>query len=404
MPARLQLIARTGSRSSRTTCPGSSAARGSANDDAGRSAAAASTGNAVLFVEDQGRSLQLYALKVFVEARPARTPSSPSWPNETPVVDAVGVVSERGGYLDAVLMTRAPRLPPFAVSPGPPRPAPPPARRGGATAWSASTPAPSASPLRHALRRDAGALAAYPVTPTWCCTWASDGQRTHDLVIAEERGRAASSCREAESRWKAKFGLRRRPPEPLRATIVGVSRRATSSPTTRVTRSTSWPHWSERRLGFDVEELELVAGEDAYRARPNPRVVEPGPPGDGCTRSPDSNAQENQARRLLNEIARFGAQLDRRGGQLVPETVAVHRGFLEGLRNRRSRRSHLRLPGSAAEVFDEASARTACSAGTHQDAGDCCRSTMETPPCPGHVLGTSGLCSSPAPWWRTTRN
>ena len=39
-------------------------------------------------------------------------------------------------------------------------------------------------------------------------------------------------------------------------------------------------------LGFDVEEVELVAGDDGYRLEAGThRVVEPGTTGDGCTRS-----------------------------------------------------------------------------------------------------------------------
>ena len=40
-------------------------------------------------------------------------------------------------------------------------------------------------------------------------------------------------------------------------------------------------------------------------------------------------AQENQARRLLNDLARYRAELDRKGGRPVPETVAVHRWLSE---------------------------------------------------------------------------
>ena len=39
--------------------------------------------------------------------------------------------------------------------------------------------------------------------------------------------------------------------------------------------------------------------------------------------------QENQARRLLNDLARYRAELDRQGGRPIPETVAVHRWLSE---------------------------------------------------------------------------
>jgi hypothetical protein len=40
-------------------------------------------------------------------------------------------------------------------------------------------------------------------------------------------------------------------------------------------------------------------------------------------------AQENQARRLLNDLAQYRAELDRAGKRPVPETVAVHRWLSE---------------------------------------------------------------------------
>ena len=82
-------------------------------------------------------------------------------------------------------------------------------------------------------------------------------------------------------------------------------------------------------LGFDVDELELVAGEDGYRLKLNPHVVEPGHHRRRLHALTGLNAQENQARRLLNDLARYRAELDRSGGRPVPETVAVHRWLSE---------------------------------------------------------------------------
>jgi hypothetical protein len=83
-------------------------------------------------------------------------------------------------------------------------------------------------------------------------------------------------------------------------------------------------------LGFDVEELELVAaGDGEYRLRFDPRVVEPGHHRRRLHALTGLNAQENQARRLLNDLARFRAELDRQSKQPVPETVAVHKWLSE---------------------------------------------------------------------------
>ena len=40
-------------------------------------------------------------------------------------------------------------------------------------------------------------------------------------------------------------------------------------------------------------------------------------------------AQENQARRLLNDVARFRAELERQEGKPLPESVAVYRWLAE---------------------------------------------------------------------------
>ena len=82
-------------------------------------------------------------------------------------------------------------------------------------------------------------------------------------------------------------------------------------------------------LGFDVDELELIAGDDGYKLRLNPRVVEPGHHRRRLHALTGLMAQENQARRMLNDLARYRAELDRKSGRPVPETVAVHRWLSE---------------------------------------------------------------------------
>ena len=78
-----------------------------------------------------------------------------------------------------------------------------------------------------------------------------------------------------------------------------------------------------------MDELQLVAGDDGYKLRLNPRVVEPGHHRRRLHALTGLMAQENQARRMLNDLARYRAELDRRGGRPVPETVAVHRWLSE---------------------------------------------------------------------------
>ncbi len=78
-------------------------------------------------------------------------------------------------------------------------------------------------------------------------------------------------------------------------------------------------------LGFDVEEIELVAGPDGYRLRLDPHVVEPGHHRHRLLRLTGLDAQENQARRMLNDVARHRQWLERDLGRPVSESVAAAR-------------------------------------------------------------------------------
>jgi hypothetical protein len=76
-------------------------------------------------------------------------------------------------------------------------------------------------------------------------------------------------------------------------------------------------------LGFDVEEIQLEATPNGYRLRLEPHVVEPGHHRHRLLRLTGLDAQENQARRMLNDIARFREALERREKRTVPEAVAA---------------------------------------------------------------------------------
>ena len=78
-------------------------------------------------------------------------------------------------------------------------------------------------------------------------------------------------------------------------------------------------------LGFDVEEIQLVASEGGYRLRLDPHVVEPGHHRHRLLRLTGLDAQENQARRMLNDIARFREALERREKRPLSESVAASR-------------------------------------------------------------------------------
>jgi len=78
-------------------------------------------------------------------------------------------------------------------------------------------------------------------------------------------------------------------------------------------------------LGFDASELELVTAIDGARLRLVPRVVEHGYHAQKLRSLTGIEAGENQARRLLNDISRYRAVLEQRGGRKVVEPVAATR-------------------------------------------------------------------------------
>jgi Domain of unknown function (DUF4032)/Lipopolysaccharide kinase (Kdo/WaaP) family len=258
---------------------------------------------------------------------------------EMPVVDAVGVVTERGDELESALITRhldysLPFRTLFA------RGSLPDLRRRlldagaellvrlhlGGFFWG------DCSLSNTLFRRDAGALAAYLVDAETgeLHPSLSDGQRAHDLQIAEENFAGELSDVEAELGREGELH-----PEETAAELVEryealwdeLIRDELFGDDSRYKIDDRLHRLNE--LGFDVEELELVAGKDGYRLRLDPRVVEPGHHRRRLHALTGLNAQENQARRLLNDLARYRAELDRDAKRPVPETVAVHRWLSE---------------------------------------------------------------------------
>jgi hypothetical protein len=258
---------------------------------------------------------------------------------EMPVVKAVGIATDRGDGLDAVLITRhldysLPFRTLFA------RGSVPDLRRRlldagaellvrlhlGGFFWG------DCSLSNTLFRRDAGALAAYLVDAETgeLHPSLSDGQRRHDLEIAEMN--VAGELADVEAELGREGELE---PEATAAELIAryeslwleLTREEVFAADTRYKIDERLHRLNE--LGFDVEEMELVAGADGYRLRLNPRVVEPGHHRRRLHTLTGLNAQENQARRLLNDLARFRAELDREAGRPVPETVAVHRWLSE---------------------------------------------------------------------------
>jgi hypothetical protein len=78
-------------------------------------------------------------------------------------------------------------------------------------------------------------------------------------------------------------------------------------------------------LGFDADELELIGEPGGIRLRVHTRVAESGESSRELFRLTGISAEENQARRLLNDVASFRAWLEQKDGHPVSHTVAAHR-------------------------------------------------------------------------------
>jgi Domain of unknown function (DUF4032)/Lipopolysaccharide kinase (Kdo/WaaP) family len=178
------------------------------------------------------------------------------------------------------------------------------------------------------FRRDAGSLAAYLVDaetgelhPTL-----SDGQRLHDLEILQENVIGELYDVEAATGIELEFD----PLETAEAIVqryeslwLELTREETFGPDERYKLEDRLRRLNE--LGFDVEEIELESTPDGYRLRLDPHVVEPGHHRQRLLRLTGLDAQENQARRMLNDIARYREELERKLGRPLAESVAASR-------------------------------------------------------------------------------
>jgi hypothetical protein len=183
--------------------------------------------------------------------------------------------------------------------------------------------------LSNALfRRDAGELAAYVIDVETSERYPqlSDGQRRLDLDIATENVAGGLLDLQAGGRlvedvdpWAVADNLESRYDDLWRE-VTG----------TEVFDADELWKVNERvrrlqELGFDVAEMEVVTEEDGQRLRFIPRVVESGYHQDRLFALTGLWAGENQARRLLDDIREFGAELQARTGVKLPENIAAVR-------------------------------------------------------------------------------
>ncbi len=182
------------------------------------------------------------------------------------------------------------------------------------------------------FRRDAGGLAAYLVDSETgeLHPDLSDGQRRHDLEILEENVvgelldvEAATGIELEFDAWDTAVELVRR----YESLWNELTREELFGPDERWKVDDRLRRLNE--LGFDVEEIELVATEEGYRLRLAPTVVEPGHHRRRLLMLTGLDVQENQARRLLNDMASFRAAVERTDGRKHPESVAAYRWLHE---------------------------------------------------------------------------
>jgi len=82
-------------------------------------------------------------------------------------------------------------------------------------------------------------------------------------------------------------------------------------------------------LGFDADEVELIGTPEGNRLRVRTRVAESGHDSRKLFLRTGLDVGENQARRLLNDIASFRAYLEQKEGHPVSEIVAANRWLEE---------------------------------------------------------------------------
>jgi hypothetical protein len=184
--------------------------------------------------------------------------------------------------------------------------------------------------LSNALfRLDAGRYSAYLVdaeTGEMHHPALSDGQRRHDLEIAAEN--VAGEFMDIQAGFGLPEGL---DPAQLGTDLVSRYQRLW----VELTREEIFAAQEQFRvdsrinrlnaLGFDVEELDIEAIDGGHRIRLRVQVVEPGHHRRRLAALTGLDVQENQARRLLNDLDHFRAWQEGVEGRSIPEREAAGR-------------------------------------------------------------------------------
>lgn len=174
------------------------------------------------------------------------------------------------------------------------------------------------------FRRDAGSFAAYLVDAETgeLHETLSDGQRAHDLQIARTNLFGEFSDLEAGGMLDEALD-----PETLVNTIEARYAELWSELTGVEEFEVSEMHRIEGRvrrlnaLGFDVAELDIITDLDGSTVRIQPKVVDAGHHSRRLLRLTGLDAEENQARRLLNDLDTYRARTHQ---QNADESIVAH--------------------------------------------------------------------------------
>jgi hypothetical protein len=182
------------------------------------------------------------------------------------------------------------------------------------------------------FRRDAGALAAHLVDAETgeLHESLSDGQRHHDIDIAIENLFGEMLDLRAVGEFSDELD-----PVDIVSDLGNRYERLWDELTRDEVGPTPDGHWVRQRverlnqLGFDVRELELSRAADGWHLALCTCVMEQGHNARRLHSLTGLDVQENQARRLLNDIELFRDQRSRAEGQQVSEQIAALRWLVE---------------------------------------------------------------------------
>ncbi len=182
------------------------------------------------------------------------------------------------------------------------------------------------------FRRDAGLLAAYLVDAETGEQHEalSRGQREHDIAIAVEN--LAGELLDLQAAGELNPDL-----DPLDIAVELPTRYANlwDELTHDVVAPEPDRHWVNNRLrrlnelGFDVEEVELTEHADGWHLSLQTCVMEPGHHQRRLFALTGLDVQENQARRLLNDIELFRDRTGRQEGTVLADQIAALRWLVE---------------------------------------------------------------------------